>query len=114
MKILNVVGRYAVHCEGVAFTCKKVGFLLHMRQMIEWSDSTQHGDNDYGVSTVSNSSLVDRIRKVHGSAVANEVIDFETAHAALGFKAKGMITNANYSVKKTTLLLFINGIAVYS
>ncbi|KAI5820984.1 hypothetical protein BZA77DRAFT_300472 [Pyronema omphalodes] len=95
-KILDVVGRYAVHCEGVAFSCKK------------------HGESGVGVSTTSSTNLVERIRRVHGSSVANEVIDFEVANTGLGFKAKGMLSNANYHVKKTTLLLFINGRAVES
>ncbi|CCX05135.1 Similar to DNA mismatch repair protein Mlh1; acc. no. P40692 [Pyronema omphalodes CBS 100304] len=95
-KILDVVGRYAVHCEGVAFSCKK------------------HGESGVGVATTSSTNLVERIRRVHGSSVANEVIDFEVSNTGLGFKAKGMLSNANYHVKKTTLLLFINGRAVES
>ncbi|KAI5804976.1 DNA mismatch repair protein Mlh1 [Geopyxis carbonaria] len=95
-KILDVVGRYAVHCNGVAFSCKK------------------HGDTDVGLATASNASLRDRIRRVHGSAVANELIDLEVADEHLGFEAKGMLSNANYHVKKTTLLLFINDRSVES
>ncbi|KAA8904640.1 hypothetical protein FN846DRAFT_952062 [Sphaerosporella brunnea] len=95
-KILDVVGRYAVHCNGVAFSCKK------------------HGDTDVGVSTTSTASLVDRIRRIHGSAVANELIEFEVSNIPLAFTSKGMLSNANYHVKKTTLLLFINGRAVES
>lgn len=41
--------------------------------------------------------------------MANELLPFEVSDPYLGFKAKGMLTNANYHVKKTTLLLFING-----
>ncbi|TGZ77382.1 DNA mismatch repair protein MutL [Ascodesmis nigricans] len=95
-KILDVVGRYAVHCGGVSFSCKK------------------HGDSDVGLSTSSTANLQDRIRRVHGSAVANELIAFDTANKDLGFTAKGMLSNANYHVKKTTLLLFINGRSVES
>jgi DNA mismatch repair protein MLH1 len=69
----------------------------------------QHGDNDVGVSTTASANLVERIRRVHGSAVANELIEFEVSNKSLGFKSKGMLSNANYHVKKTTLLLFING-----
>lgn len=69
----------------------------------------QHGDSDVGISTSSTANLTERIRRVHGSAVANELIEFETSDQMLGFTAKGMLSNANYHVKKTTLLLFING-----
>lgn len=89
-KILDVVGRYAVHCDGVAFSCKK------------------HGESSTTISTQSTASTVERIRQIHGSAVANELIKFESEDTEWGFKAQGWTTNANYHVKKTTLLLFIN------
>ncbi|KAL3419797.1 DNA mismatch repair protein [Phlyctema vagabunda] len=89
-KILDVVGRYAVHCSGVAFSCKK------------------HGDTSTTISTQSSSTTIDRIRQLHGSLVATELISFNTEDTKYGFKATGYTTNANYHVKKTTLLLFIN------
>lgn len=95
-KILDVVGRYAVHCTGVAFSCKK------------------HGEPAASLATPSNATTVDCIRQVHGSAVANEVIDFTISNSKWGFTASGWTTNANYSVKKTTILLFINHRSVES
>ncbi|KAF8459597.1 hypothetical protein BGX38DRAFT_1264506 [Terfezia claveryi] len=95
-KILDVVGRYAVHCEGVSFSCKK------------------HGDADMGVSTTSSTSIIGRIRNIHGSTVANELLSLEVSDKHLGFKATGMVSNANYNVKKMTLLLFINHRSVES
>ncbi|KAJ5674571.1 uncharacterized protein N7477_004505 [Penicillium maclennaniae] len=95
-KILDVVGRYAVHCSGVAFSCRK------------------HGDSGVSISTPSAASIVDRIRQIHGSAVANEVVEFEASDNKLGFRASGLVTNANYHVKKTVVLLFINHRAVES
>ncbi|KAL8701550.1 MAG: hypothetical protein Q9201_004852 [Fulgogasparrea decipioides] len=95
-KILNVVGRYAVHCIGVAFSCKK------------------HGDSATSISTPSNASIVDCIRQIHGSAVANELIDFAVSDPKWGFRASGWTSNANYHVKKMTLLLFINHRSVES
>ena len=95
-KILDIVGRYAVHCTGVAFSCKK------------------HGDSAMGISTPSNASTVDCIRQIHGSAVANELINFEVSDDKWGCKASGWTTNANYHVKKTTILLFINHRSVES
>ena len=95
-KILEVVGRYAVHCAGVAFSCKK------------------HGESAMGISTPSNASTVDSIRQIHGSAVANELIDWHVIDEKWGFKASGWTSNANYHVKRTTLLLFINHRSVES
>lgn len=89
-KILDVVGRYAVHCDGVAFSCKK------------------HGESSTTISTQSTSSTVDRIRQIHGGSVANELFEFTSSDRAWGFQARGWTTNANYHVKRTTLLLFIN------
>lgn len=95
-KILDLVGRYAVHCGGVSFTCKK------------------HGDSTMGISVPAIAGTVDRIRQVHGSPVANELIEFKAANDRWGFKSEGWISNANYSVKRTTLLLFINHRSVES
>ena len=95
-KILDVVGRYAVHCTGVAFSCKK------------------HGDSSLGLSTSKDATTRDCIRQIYGSAVANELISFEATNEALGFRASGYTSNANYHVKKTTILLFINHRSVES
>lgn len=95
-KILDVVGRYAVHCSGVAFSCRK------------------HGDSGVSVSTPSAANTTDRIRQIHGSAVANELVSFDVEDQKLGFRASGLTTNANYHVKKTAILLFINHRAVES
>lgn len=89
-KILDLVGRYAVHCAGVAFTCKK------------------HGDTSIGVSVQAAATTVGRIRQIHGSAVGKELIEFEASDESWGFKSSGWISNANYNVKKTVFLLFIN------
>ena len=66
------------------------------------------------ISTPSNASTVDSIRQIHGSAVANELVEFEVSDDKWGFKASGWTSNANYSVKKTTILLFINHRSVES
>ncbi|KAF5609368.1 DNA mismatch repair MLH1 [Fusarium pseudoanthophilum] len=89
-KIIDMVGRYAVHCKGVGFTCKKAG------------------EASTTLSIQAQATVIDRIRQIHGSAVANELLEFSVAEDRWGFKAEGFTTNANYSVKKTALLLFIN------
>jgi len=61
-----------------------------------------------GISVAANASTLERIKQIHGSSVANELIEFKTESEQWGFKAQGWISNANYSVKKTSLLLFIN------
>ena len=67
-----------------------------------------------GISTPSNATTVDRIRQIHGSAIANEMVKFEVSNEKWGFKASGWTTNANYHVKKTSILLFINHRSVES
>ena len=95
-KIAETVGKYAVHCKGVAFSCKK------------------HGEAGAGIAVPAGASMKDRIRIVHSSATANELFDFEIANEQYGFKSEGLVSNANHSGKKTTLLLFINHRAVDS
>ncbi|KAL8677771.1 MAG: hypothetical protein Q9186_005830 [Xanthomendoza sp. 1 TL-2023] len=95
-KILDVVGRYAVHCNGVSFSCKR------------------HGDSATSISTPTNATTVDCIRQIHGSAVSNELVEFNVSDQKWGFKASGWASNANYHVKKTNILLFINHRSVES
>ena len=66
------------------------------------------------ISVASNATTIDRIRQIHGSAVANELIDFNVSSDKWGFQASGLTSNANYHVKRTTILLFINHRAVES
>ena len=89
-KILDVVGRYAVHRIGIAFSCKK------------------HGESSTSISIAANSGIVDRIKQIQSSQIGNELVQFETQDDKWEFKAEGWATNANYSIKKMTLLLFIN------
>ncbi|XXG98504.1 hypothetical protein Hte_004828 [Hypoxylon texense] len=95
-KIIDMVGRYAIHCAGVAFSCKK------------------YGDAGTTISVQATHSTIDRIRQIHGGAVAKELIEFTASDDRWGFKASGWATNANYHIKKTTLLLFINHRSVES
>lgn len=95
-KILDVVTRYAVHCEHVAFSIKK------------------HGEAGAGFSVAAAASKIDRIKQAYGAAVAKELIEFKTENEKWGFKASGYCSNANHSAKRTTVLLFINNRSVES
>ncbi|KAL2023409.1 hypothetical protein VTK56DRAFT_2766 [Thermocarpiscus australiensis] len=89
-KIIDMVGRYAVHCSNAAFSCKK------------------HGESSTSIAVQASASTLDRIRQIYGASVANELTEFSTSDDRWGFTAMGLATNANYSTKKTTILLFIN------
>lgn len=89
-KIAEVVGKYAVHCQGVAFFCKK------------------HGEAGAGIAVPVNANVRDRIRLTQNSNAANELMDFQITNDQYGFKADGLVSNANYNGKKTSMLLFIN------
>ncbi|KAI5201054.1 CLC voltage-gated chloride channel [Aureobasidium subglaciale] len=95
-KILDIIGKYSIHCKGVAFSCKK------------------HGEAGTSLNVQSHLTTVDRIRTVFNSAVANDLISFEAANERWGFKSDGLISSANYSAKKSTFLLFINHRSVES
>ncbi|XP_052803937.1 DNA mismatch repair protein Mlh1-like isoform X2 [Mya arenaria] len=89
-KIVEVVSRYAIHNCNVGFTLKK------------------HGEGMADVRTPTNSSYVDNIRTVFGPAVARELLEVEHTDDRLSYKLHGFVTNANYNMKKGTLLLIIN------
>lgn len=74
----------------------------------------KHGDAGSGISVQANASTVDRIKQIHGSAVGNELVDFSISDKKWGFQASGWTSNANYHVKRTTILLFINHRSVES
>ncbi|KAG2185059.1 hypothetical protein INT43_000972 [Umbelopsis isabellina] len=89
-RIIDVVTRYAIHNSGVSFSCKK------------------QAANAADINTSTNNSIIDNIRLLYGSTVASELLLVEKEFADLEFKMKAYITNANYHVKKLTMLLFIN------
>ncbi|KAF1839472.1 DNA mismatch repair protein MutL [Decorospora gaudefroyi] len=96
-KILDLVGRYAVHCVGVAFSCKKM------------NDNTGSS-----VTVPAGASVKDRIRQIHGGTAANELVALNVKDDRWGIKCDGWVSNANYSAKRTQMLLFINHRSVES
>lgn len=95
-KIIDMVGRYAIHSAGVGFTCKKAG------------------ESSTSLSIPAAANAVDRVRQIYGGGVANELVKVKAADARWGFEASALVTNANYHIKKTTLVLFINHRSVES
>ncbi|KAG0627657.1 hypothetical protein M758_2G218500 [Ceratodon purpureus] len=97
-RILDVVSRYAVHKTGVSFSCKK------------------HGDSRADVHTVGSSSRTDTIRAVYGPGVARELIAISASEddpSGTTFKMDGLISSANYSSKRSIMVLFINGMCLF-
>uniref|UniRef100_A0A3B4G375 DNA mismatch repair protein MLH1 n=1 Tax=Pundamilia nyererei TaxID=303518 RepID=A0A3B4G375_9CICH len=66
------------------------------------------GETVADVRTLPNASVVDNIRGIFGNAVSRELIEVACEDQKLAYKMKGYISNANYSVKKCILILFIN------
>ncbi|OAG37409.1 hypothetical protein AYO21_08375 [Fonsecaea monophora] len=95
-KVLDIITRYAVHREGVAFSVKK------------------HGETSIGFSVAAAATKIDRLRQAYGGSIAKEIMEFGTDDSRWGFRASGYATNANYHSKRTTLLLFINNRSVES
>ncbi|XP_019737644.1 DNA mismatch repair protein Mlh1 [Hippocampus comes] len=89
-RIVEVVSRYAIHNSGKSFSVKK------------------QGETVADVRTLPNASVVDNIRGVFGNAVSRELIEVGCEDQKLAFKLKGYISNANYSVRKCIMVLFIN------
>lgn len=89
-KVVDVISKYAIHNQGIGFTLKK------------------HGDTLADVRTMPKSSKIDNIKTIYGPTVAKELLDVDLDDTKLAFKMTGYISNANYSVKKFTFLLFIN------
>ncbi|KAJ8014348.1 hypothetical protein DPEC_G00039300 [Dallia pectoralis] len=89
-RIVEVVSRYAIHNSGKSFSVKK------------------QGETIADVRTLPNASILDNIRVVFGNAVSRELIELGCDDQKLAFKLMGYISNANYSVKKCILILFIN------
>lgn len=88
-KILDVVGKYAVHNASVGFCLKKVGEKDSLR-------------------TQKNSTHIKNIGSIYGSDIAKELLEIEFDDDVLQIQVKCLITNVNYSSKKGNFILFIN------
>ncbi len=58
--------------------------------------------------TLPQAAVKDNIGTVFGPQVCHELLEVACEDKRLGFKLRGYVSNANYSVKKFVFLLFIN------
>ena len=52
--------------------------------------------------------MKDNIGCVFGQPIARELLEVSAEDKKLGFKMNGYVSNANYSMKKLLIILFIN------
>lgn len=74
---------------------------------------SQHGANRADVHSGSTFSRLDAIRNVYGVSVVRDLMEIQVSDENAVdeiFKMDGFISNANYVAKKTTMIIFINGI----
>ncbi|XP_030554333.1 DNA mismatch repair protein Mlh1 [Drosophila novamexicana] len=88
-KISDVLAKYAVHNPQVGFVLRKQG-------------------EQPTLKTQARSSRAENIRSIYGAAVAKELMDFSHKDDMFKFELECQLTQVNYAVKKSTLLLFIN------
>jgi DNA mismatch repair protein MLH1 len=94
-RCVEVVTKYAVHYQGVSFTCKRTG------------------RSKADVHTLIAASRKDTIRTLYGQAIARELLPLTHKDETLKVELDGLITNANFSTKKFELVLFINNRLVH-
>ena len=92
-KILDVVGRYAIHSSNIGFSCKKFG------------------ESRFALTVKASLSTPDRIRTVFNSSVAGNLIDFQITNPEdipLN-EVTAFISDLNYLSKKSiSPIFFIN------
>ncbi|EDW89308.1 DNA mismatch repair protein Mlh1 [Drosophila yakuba] len=89
-RLSEVLARYAVHNPTVGFTLRK------------------QGDAQPALRTPVNSSRSENIRIIYGAAISKELLGFSHRDEVFKFDAECLITQVNYSAKKSQMLLFIN------
>lgn len=92
-KILDVVGRYAIHSKDIGFSCKKFG------------------DSNYSLSVKPSYTVQDRIRTVFNKSVASNLITFHISKVEdLNLESvDGKVCNLNFISKKSiSPIFFIN------
>ena len=71
--------------------------------------------------TPSTNSILDNIRLIYGNTIARELLEFKLDEDRLALRVQGFGSNANFNMKKSVFLLFINrrshrllGLSIYS
>lgn len=78
----QVVTNYAIHYAGVSFTCKKAG------------------NPKADVHTQASATKKENIAHAFGQQLARELIELEHEDKELRFKVTGLLSNANYNMRK--------------
>ena len=68
----------------------------------------QHGSTLPDLSTLATATQLETVRAVYGAAVARELLGLDQSVPEHELGIRGYVSNANYNLKKLTLLLFIN------
>ncbi|XP_016993766.2 DNA mismatch repair protein Mlh1 [Drosophila takahashii] len=89
-RLSDVLARYAVHNPRVGFTLRK------------------QGEAQPALRTPVASSRAENIRIIYGAAISKELLEFSHRDEVFKFEADCLITQVNYSAKKSQMLLFIN------
>jgi DNA mismatch repair protein MLH1 len=58
--------------------------------------------------TPSTNNVLDNIRLIYGSSIVRELLEFQLRSEPLTFQIEGFISHANFNMKKSVFLLFIN------
>ena len=100
-QVLDVVGRYAMYCPAVGFTCRR------------------QGESRADLVTPAGATRQQNIQAVHGPSVARALKQLELevgdvdggGGAAGGFacRVRGLVTGSAWSGRKSVFVLFING-----
>lgn len=72
----------------------------------------QHGSTRADVHSVATQNRLNAIRSVYGVAVAQSLMEVEASDndpSSSVFQMCGLISNFSFAAKKTTMVLFING-----
>nr|GEY50610.1 DNA mismatch repair protein MLH1 isoform X2 [Tanacetum cinerariifolium]GEY51239.1 DNA mismatch repair protein MLH1 isoform X2 [Tanacetum cinerariifolium] len=81
------------------------------RKVLVDEGSRQHGVATDDVHSVAMSSRLDAIRSIYGVSIARNLIKVDASDSnpsSSVFEIDGLISDSNYSAKKTTMVLFIN------
>lgn len=91
-RILDVLGRYAVHTAGIGFSCKRLGDVFPT------------------IATRPHALLAERIRTVFGANVAADLAEFSVDGDAHGLKhVRGAVSGGNFAIKRRIpMVFFIN------